>query len=107
MAFTRPPADKKYISLELTGKQHKTLTQLGKKQKMKTNTFAQNLFEAAFASAVGVQPNPDLDATLARVMLLWGIGQDDDLISRELGISKQLVQKIQSAWVDEVLGRAA
>jgi len=98
-------ANKKYVSVELTQKQHVKLSELARENRMRVSLYVQLLFEAAFAARVGVQPDTSLDAVVARVMLLWGAGEDDDVISRELGISQELVRKIQSAWQDEVLGR--
>lgn len=98
---------KKYITIELLPKQHEKLTELAAEHRMKVSMYGQQLFEAAFAARVGVQPDPAIDAVVARVALLWGMGTDNEIIARELGISKRLVKLIVKAWQDEVLGRAA
>lgn len=100
-------ADKKFITISVSPKQHKKLEALASEARMKPALYSQLLFEAAFAARCGLEGDRSIDAQVSRVALLWGAGLDEEVISRELGVSTGTVNRILTAWQDEVLGRVA
>jgi len=61
------------------------------------------LFEAAYSSNVGFQPNRDMDIAIARAMVMWGAKNDTNTIAKSLGLSQATVIKIIDAWKHEVI----
>lgn len=69
----------------------------------KATAYAKMLFEAAFASRVGAQPNADLDAQIAAAIVLHGARQDSATIAKVVRLSEASVIKIIDAWRRERL----
>lgn len=67
----------------------------------KPTSYAKMLFEAAFASRVGVQPDVDLDDQVAAAIVLHGARKDSATIALATGLSEPTVLRIIDAWRSE------
>jgi 2-hydroxychromene-2-carboxylate isomerase len=80
-----------------------TLEKYGAKKGYKATAFAKLLFEAAFASCVGVQPDDDIDVQVAAAIVLHGAKQDSAAIAKTIGLSEASVCRIIETWRRERL----
>jgi hypothetical protein len=80
-----------------------TLEKHGAKHGYKATAYAKVLFEAAFASRVGVQPDADLDDQVAAAIVLHGARQDTATIAKAVRLSEPTVIRIIDAWRRERL----
>lgn len=69
----------------------------------KPTSYAKMLFEAAFASRVGVQPDANLDDQIAAAIVLHGAKQDSATIAKLVRLSEPTVIRIIDAWRRERL----
>lgn len=67
----------------------------------KPTSYAKMLFEAAFATRVGVQPDADLDDQVAAAIVLHGARKDSAAIALAVGLSEPTVLRIIDAWRTE------
>lgn len=86
------------ISFGVSAKVYARLEALAKDRNLRPASYAQYLFEAAYAHVVGVQPSPELDAQVARVIVLAGDGTDAALIADIVGLAPATVTRILDAW---------
>jgi hypothetical protein len=85
--------DRVYATLEKHGGQHG----------YKPVAYAKMLFEAAFASRVGAQVNPDLDAQVAAAIVMHGARKDSAAIAKAVRLSEPTVIRIIDTWRRERL----
>jgi hypothetical protein len=64
----------------------------------KATSYAKMLFEAAFASRVGVQPDASLDAQVATAIVLHGARMDTETIAKAVRLSEASIVRIIDAW---------
>jgi hypothetical protein len=75
-----------------------TLEKQGAKHGYKPTAYAKMLFEAAFASRLGVQPDVDLDDQVAAAIALHGARNDTATIAKAVRLSEPTVIRIIDAW---------
>lgn len=88
--------DRVYAALEKRASEHG----------YKATSYAKMLFEAAFASRVGVGPDPTIDERIATAVVLHGARKDSAKISQVIQLSEQTVLRIIDAWRRLRLGGA-
>jgi hypothetical protein len=69
----------------------------------KATGYAKLLFEAAYASRVGAQPDVDIDAQIAAAVVLHGARQDSATIANAVHLSEATVIRIIDVWRRERL----
>lgn len=79
------------------------LEKRGAEHGYKPTAYAKMLFEAAFASRVGVQPDADLDEQIAAAIVLYGAKQDSATIAKAVRLSEPTVIRIIDVWRRERL----
>jgi hypothetical protein len=80
-----------------------TLEKQGASHGYKATAYAKMLFEAAFASRCGVQPDADLDDQVAAAIVLHGAKQDSATIAKVVRLTEPTVIRIIDAWRRERL----
>lgn len=80
-----------------------TLEKQGVKHGYKPTAYAKMLFEAAFASRCGVQPDADLDDQVAAAIVLHGARHDSAAIAKAVRLSEPTVIRIIDTWKRERL----
>jgi hypothetical protein len=80
-----------------------TLEKHGAKHGYKTTAYAKMLFEAAFASRCGVQPDAVLDDQIAAAIVLYGARHDSATIAKAVRLSEPTVIRIIDLWRRERL----
>lgn len=75
-----------------------TLEKQGEKHGYKPTAYAKMLFEAAFASRVGVQPDADLDDQVAAAIVLHGAKNDSAAIAKAVRLTEPTVIRIIDMW---------
>ncbi len=91
------------ITLTVDDRVYAKLTDMARKRSYTTTTYAQMLFDAAYASRVGVMSDVDIDAQIARAIILHGSKQDTAVIAKAVGLSESTVTKVIGAWRSERL----
>jgi len=86
------------ISFGVSARLYGKLEALARERGTRPAVHAHDLFQAAFAAAVGVAPNRDLDAAVARTIVLAGAGTDAALIAANVGLTEATVGRILDAW---------
>jgi hypothetical protein len=86
------------ISFGVSARLYARLEALARARGTRPAVHAHDLFQAAFAASVGVEPNRDLDAAVARTVVLAGDGVDAALIASIVGLSEATVTRILDAW---------
>ncbi len=89
------------VNFSIEDRVYDTLEKHGAKHGYKATAYAKVLFEAALASRVGVQPDPDLDAQVAAAIVLHGARKDSAAIARAVRLSEPTVVRIIDAWRSE------
>jgi hypothetical protein len=79
------------------------LEKQGLKHGYKPTAYAKVLFEAAYASRVGVQPDAELDDQVAAAIVLHGARQDSARIAKIVRLSESTVVSIIDMWRRERL----
>lgn len=90
------------VTVKLLPKQHQRLHEEAKRHGYAPSTYAQLLFEAAFAARMGqISEKPasdaELDHQVRQALILAGIG-DTSEIAQATGLSEATVDRILSAW---------
>jgi hypothetical protein len=100
-------AETRQVNVLVTAKMHEGLQKLAKAAHMPLSTYARLLLQAAYAARRGETGDRDLDAAVARVVLLWGAAFEPAAIARTVGLSEPTVRRILDAWREEIGGRVA
>lgn len=91
------------VNFSIEDRAFATLERLAGAHGYKATSYAKLLFEAAFASRVGAQPDADLDAQIAAALVLHGARQDTSTIAKAVRLSEATVVQIIDAWRRERL----
>lgn len=90
------------VTIKLLPKQHQRLHEEAKRHGYAPTTYAQLLFEAAFAARMGQladtpASDAELDHQVRQALILAGIG-DTTEIARATGLTEATVDRILTAW---------
>lgn len=94
------------LNITVTEKAYQKISEMAAAANMRPTTYANILFDAAYAARVGSCMDESVDAMVGRVIVLWGAGIDAERIARSLDISVGWVAQVIDAWREEVRGRA-
>jgi hypothetical protein len=83
------------------------LTQLARERGYATGTYTKMLFEAAYASHVGVQDNPEIDTQIGAAIVLHGAKENSADIAKAVRLTESSVIKIIDAWRQERLSKGS
>lgn len=91
------------VNFDVDDRVFATLERLAAAQGYKPTRYAKMLFEAAYASRVGAQPDADIDAQVAAAIVLHGARKDSATIAKAVRLSEATVVRIIDAWRQERL----
>ena len=91
------------INFQANDKQAAKLDELARQRGVSRTGYAKLLFDAAFASRVGVQPDVDIDDQIRIAIVMHGARTDTATISKACGLSEATVIKVIDAWRKERL----
>jgi hypothetical protein len=91
------------VNFDVDDRVYATLERLATTQGYKATRYAKMLFEAAYASRVGAQPDVDIDAQIAAAIVLHGARQDSATIAAAVRLSEATVVRIIDVWRRERL----
>lgn len=94
------------VTLTISDKVKTNLARTAQARGMSTTGFAIILFEAAYAARAtpGGTGDVDLDAAVARSVILFANGLDTSAIAPAVGLSEATIVRILDAWRSEVKG---
>lgn len=94
------------VTLTIGDKVKENLARMAQARGMSTTGFAIVLFEAAYAARAmpGGTGDADLDAAVARAVILFANGLDTAAIAPAVGLSEATVVRILDAWRRELRG---
>jgi hypothetical protein len=96
------------INFSVDDRVYSKLEKMAAEKSMATSRYAAVLFEAAYAARCGfAQGDVELEAAVARSVLLGAAGSDTATIAKAVGLSEATVDRIRHAWRDEIRARAA
>jgi hypothetical protein len=91
------------INFSVDDRVYATLEKQADKHGYKATAYAKALFEAAYASRCGVQPDPELDDQVAATIVLHGARKDSAAIAKIVRLSESTVVSIIDMWRRERL----
>jgi 2-hydroxychromene-2-carboxylate isomerase len=91
----------KQVNFSIDERAFATLEKHAAQHGQKATSYAKLLFEAAFASRVGVQPDSDIDFQIATAIVLHGARKDSAAIAKAVRLSEPTVIRIIDAWRSE------
>lgn len=101
-------ADEKHsISFEVTAKVFDRLSEMAAERRTRPAVYAKMLFEAAYSARLGIQSDLDLDAAIARAVLLSAEGCDTAELASVTGLSEPTVVRVLDAWRGEMREKGA
>lgn len=98
--------DKRQINLSISETVYSRLVTHARNASMPVSSYARVLFEAAYAARCGETGDRDLDATVAGVLILSGVGLDSETVARALKTDDATVLRIAEAWRKSRTGTA-
>lgn len=93
--------EKRTISFEVKPKVFDTLAEMAAERHARPAVYAKMLFEAAYSARLGIQSDTDLDAAIARAVLLSAKVADSAELAAVTGMSEPTVVRVLGAWRDE------
>ena len=95
--------DKRQINISVPDVVHARLEKMAGAARMPLSTYAAQLFIAAYSSKVKPPTGDrDLDASVARVAILYAEKRDTAAIADAVGLSEACIVRVIDAWRDEV-----
>jgi hypothetical protein len=95
---------RRQVNFNVDERVYKTLTKLGAEHGLQPTAYGKALFEAAYAVRCGAHTEPDLTASIKRVLVLRGAGEKIKDIAEATGLSKTTVEQTLLAWENEMRG---
>lgn len=100
--------ERRQIGISVSPKVYERIHQMAKSAGMTGTAYANLLFDAAYSARCKPTGDLDLDAAVARVVVLWGANRfDAPAIAAHVGLSETTVTRIIDGWKSEISLRAA